>query len=96
MLVNRPQTRHTRTMSPTLLQQGRRYRVIEPFIDFDGQLHPIGETWTFLGTSFLPYDDGLSVFVDRAGQKRQIRLQWREEAQGEIIDHLDRYLAPAD
>ncbi len=82
-------------MNPTELVSGRRYRVIIPFIDFDGVNHPAGEVWTFLRASFLPYDDGLSLFVsqDRQGE-RQIRLQWREEAQGEIADNLTRYLAP--
>ncbi len=25
---------------------GKRYRIIKPFKDFDGDEHPIGETWT--------------------------------------------------
>ena len=60
-----------------------RYRVLRAFTDFDGQEHPVGEEWVLLRTSLLPYDDGLSIFVeDEPGQHRQIRMQWRDEAQG--------------
>ena len=48
-----------------------------------------------LRTSLLPYDDGLSIFVeDEPGQQRQIRMQWRDEAQGPVIDNLKDYLQP--
>ena len=65
---------------------GRTYRVIAAFEDYDGIVHPIGECWRFLEKSFLPYDDGLSLFVEREGRKVQLRLQWRAETQGHIID----------
>ena len=82
-------------MSYYFLQPGSRYRVARPFIDYDGQEHHAGEEWTFLRASFLPYEDGLSLFVESgAGGERQIRLQWRDEAQGPIIDHLSEYLLP--
>jgi len=78
------------------LQPGQRYRVAVSFRDFDGVVHPVGESWAFLGHSFLPYDDGLSLFISPDGKsERQIRLQWRPEAQGPIIDELERHLVPA-
>ena len=49
------------------LARGRRYRVIKAFRDFDGDEHPLDETWLFLGDSFLPYEDGLSLFVSIDG-----------------------------
>ena len=73
---------------------GRRYRVARAFVDYDGQAHPAGETWRFLGHAFLPYDDGLSLFVtadDTAAT--HVRLQSRAEAQGEIVNHLEDYVA---
>lgn len=80
-------------MSYHFLRAGMRYRVVRPFTDYDGETHPSGEEWIFVRTSFLPYDDGLSVFVeDESGQQRQIRLQWRDEAQGPVIDHLSDYV----
>lgn len=73
----------------------RDYVVTQAFVDFDQGLHPVGERWTFIGSSFLPYDDGLSLFVVRDGQRCQFRMQWRDDEQGPIIDHLDRYVAAA-
>lgn len=80
--------------SHDFLRAGRRYRVTSAFVDYDRDLHPVGETWFFLGASFLPYDDGVSLFVSfDEGQEWQIRLQWRPEEQGHILDALADYLA---
>lgn len=76
------------------LQPGHRYHVIRPFFDFDCLGHPVGESWRFLRADFLPYEDGLSLFVRADGAaERQIRLQWRPEAQAEVIDALETYLS---
>lgn len=45
------------------LEAGARYTVVQEFTDFDGDIHPPGETWAFLGYAFVPHDDGLSLFV---------------------------------
>jgi len=78
------------------LKIGRWYRVVKTFTDFDRGEHPVGETWRFEGHSFLPYDDGLSLFVapDEA-TLRHIRMRWTPEDQGEIVDALERYVQPA-
>ena len=78
------------------LQPNRRYVVSLGFRDYDGDLHGVGESWTFLGHSFLPHDDGLSLFVspDDASEWH-IRLQWRPEGQGAIIDDLGRFVEAA-
>lgn len=79
--------------SHAFLKAGRRYRVLRAFTDFDGDVHPPGEEWTFLGSSFLPHDDGLSLFVSLDGRREwQIRMQWRPEAQGAMLDSLRTYL----
>jgi hypothetical protein len=62
-----------------------RYRVIAPFVDFDNVTHEIGERWTFLNKAFLPYEDGLSLFVERNGEQQHIRLQCRDDAQAHIV-----------
>ena len=78
------------------LRPGASYVVRAAFIDYDGALHEPGEAWTFRSHSFLPYEDGLSLFVTLSdGSERQIRLQWRPEAQGAIIDKLESFIGPA-
>lgn len=77
------------------LAVGRRYRVVQEFTDFDGSVHPVGEEWTFSGHSFLPYDDGLSLFVSTGGGSvRQIRMRWTPDDQGPVVDALREYVAP--
>jgi hypothetical protein len=76
------------------LVPGRRYRVVKAFKDFDSQEHPVGETWTYIGTAFLPYDDGRSIFVSLDGEREwHIRMQDREEEQRGILDDLKSYVA---
>ncbi len=78
------------------LVPGKRYGVIKPFKDFDREDHPVGETWTYLGTAFLPYDDGRSLFVSADGIRDwHIRLQGREEEQRDILDALHEYVVAA-
>ena len=71
---------------------GRVYKVIKPFKDYDGIVHPIGEQWVFLEKNFLPYEDGLTLHVDRDGQRMFIRLQWREESQAGIINDFSDFV----
>jgi hypothetical protein len=86
-------------MNPTIarphgmLVPGRRYRVTKNFTDYDGDQHLPGESWIYLGHNFLPYDNGLSLFVSLdANQEWHIRMQWRAGEQGIIIDHFQDYL----
>lgn len=77
------------------LVPGRRYHVVRTFVDHDGIAHPVGESWTFHRATLLPYEDGLSLFVAAPGSApQQIRLQHRAEAEGPVIDALDRYVLP--
>ncbi len=78
------------------LQPGRRYEVVKAFTDFDRREHPVGETWTYVGTAFLPYDDGRSIFVSLDGDREwHIRMQDRPEEQAPILDHLRDYVREA-
>lgn len=74
------------------LMPGQTYHVTKAFTDYDGINHHVGEEWRFVEKNFVPYDDGLSLFVERNGQTTQIRLQWRDEAQGQIIDEFSDYV----
>jgi len=71
---------------------GQTYCVITTFKDYDGIIHPVGECWRFVGKNFLPYDDGLSLLVERNGQNVPFRLQWRAETQGQIIDDFSDFV----
>ena len=69
------------------LVPGKRYRVVKAFTDFDRDEHPVGKEWTYIGTAFLPYDDGRSQFVSMNGQQElHIRMQDRAEEQGPVLD----------
>ncbi len=75
---------------------GRHYEVRADFNDFDGAQHRSGERWTYLGHAFLPHDDGLSLFISLDGQSEwHIRLQWRPDEQGPVIDRLNDYIREA-
>ena len=74
------------------LEPGRTYRVVAPFVDYDGIAHPIGETFRFVEKHFLPYEDGLTLMVDQQGRADSWRLQWREEAQAEVIDNFSSFV----
>ena len=75
------------------LVPGQTYRVIKTFVDYDGAVHPVNESWRFVEKNFLPYEDGLSLFVERNQQNVSFRLQWREEAQSQIIDNFSDFVA---
>ena len=75
------------------LKYGEWCTVIQEFTDFDGKVHPAGETWIFRGTNFVPYEDGMSFYISPDGERTvHMRLQWRPEEQGEVLDHLERYV----
>jgi len=78
------------------LQVGRRYRVVKEFRDFDRDIHPVGETWTFRGYSYLPHDSGLSLFVAlHDADEWHIRMSDHPDDQGSIIASLDQYVVSA-
>ncbi len=80
--------------NPLRLTPGQKYKVIKAFADYDKIQHPVGETWTFVATNFLPYDDGLTLFVTIDNFQKEIsyRLQWRQEEQAGIIDRFSEYV----
>jgi hypothetical protein len=78
-------------------QLGTRYRVIREFKDHDSEVHAVGEEWTFLGSSFVPYHSGMSFVVsvdDR--QECLVPLLWMPEGQGHVLDNLEQYIAPVE
>ena len=62
------------------------------FVDYDGNAyHPDG-VLTFIRSCFLPYDEGLTLYFEIGDERIAFRLQWREETQAGIINHLDEYI----
>lgn len=82
-----------RRFTASNLVPGRLYTVIKPFTDYDGTIHSIGERWRFVEKNFLPYEDGLTLHIERNGRSETLRLQWREETQGKIIDDFSEYVS---
>lgn len=75
------------------LEPGRRYSVAREFADYDQDLHPVGESWIFLGYSFQHMDEGLSLYVSLDGEQEwYLPLQNGPEQQGEVMDYLEQYL----
>ncbi|MES2957696.1 MAG: DUF3601 domain-containing protein [Pseudomonadota bacterium] len=68
------------------------YRVVTAFVDYDDVSHGVGDRWRFLRKAFLPYEDGLSLFVDVDGQEVHIRMQCRDDAQGPIVNAFSNYV----
>jgi hypothetical protein len=82
----------TRKFTAADLISGQTYRVTKTFTDYDGIPHAVGESWRFVGKDFLPYEDGLSLHVESNGQNMTLRLQWRAETQGELIDNFSDFV----
>ena len=82
--------------NPLKLIPGQKYRVVKDFFDYDKILHPVGETWTFAGTNFLPYEDGLTlhVTIDHLPKQISYRFQWRQEEQAFIIENFPEFVEP--
>ncbi len=75
------------------LVPGSAYVVIKEFIDYDGRVHPVGEQWVFRRVSFVPYYDGLTLFVQfGSGSELGVRLEWADHGQGAIVDALEEYV----
>ncbi|MGC4036184.1 MAG: DUF3601 domain-containing protein [Chitinophagaceae bacterium] len=74
------------------LIQGQQYCVVKSFIDYDKIVHPVGETGIYLGTTFLPYEDGLTIFFEQNNITTSYRMQWRKEEQADIIDNFASFV----
>jgi hypothetical protein len=77
------------TLAFGFFEADRAYRVKRAFVDLDGREHAIGETWTYIGHTFVPYHDGLTLDVRLpSGERASLRFQLTPEAQGPLFDRL--------
>jgi hypothetical protein len=81
-----------KTFTAAELVPGQIYQVINPLADYDRNIHPVGERWRFVKKSFLPYEDGLTLWVETDERMLSFRLQWRAETQAQIIEHFSDYV----
>jgi hypothetical protein len=69
------------------MNRGRKYRVVLPFVDADGDVHPVGEEWEFAASMFSRLDDQLTLCVRyRPDEEWRIPLLWTPESQQSVIE----------
>jgi hypothetical protein len=73
------------------LIRGKLYKVAKPFTDFKGDNYLVGDQLEFIGSNYLPYDAGLSLFFNKNGKEIQIMLCLQKEFQQGIEQQLDQY-----
>lgn len=75
------------------LVRGEAYRVVRAFQDADGDLHPVGEQWSFICATFSKFDDEIQIAICRKdGTGWRVPLVWKPEKQADIIEHVESYL----
>jgi hypothetical protein len=75
------------------LARGQTYRVSKAFEDADGDVHPVGEAWVFLGAMFNKFDDELTLCVRLpSGTEWKIPLLWRPDQQAAVIDRWSEFM----
>ena len=74
------------------LYSGDYVKVIKDFKDYYGFTHQEGEKFYFACVYFLPYEDGYTLYISKNKLNiSPIYLQNREETQGEICSHPEKY-----
>jgi len=74
------------------LKPGKSYQVAAEFEEYDGLVRPVGETWKFKEKHSLPYEDRLTLILEKDGQEVWVHLQWRQETRGELIDDFSSFV----
>ena len=69
------------------LVSGKSYMIVKTFDDYDKIRRYEGQIWEFVGSSFLPYESGLSLFFKINGNLEQVRLQIIPEEQLQIAEN---------
>jgi hypothetical protein len=74
------------------LKAGQKYTIVKTFRDYNNYPYEKSKIIEFIGSNFVPYEDGLSLFCIYNGSEHQIRLQLRPESQEEIVNNLEQYM----
>jgi hypothetical protein len=76
------------------LVRGQAYRVTRHFVDAEGDAHPVGEEWVFLGGTFNKFEDEVGIWVRLAsGEEWNLPSIWTPDKQQGVIEHLREYVA---
>jgi len=73
---------------------GQKCRVVNGFVDADGDQHEIGAEWVFVCTMFDRQSDVLTLCIRKDdGTEWQIPLSWKSPPQATVIENLKSYIA---
>ncbi len=79
------------------LSKGGLYRVAKMFQDADGDIHPSGEEWSFIGATALNKDGVQTLRVQRTNRTVwTFSLSKSVPQQQDVLEHLHEYLAQHD
>ena len=75
------------------LKVGQKYSIVREFSDAGRQVHTIGESWTYLGHFYVPYDDVESIYVSIDGDNECcIPMRTTADQQADILKDLENYV----
>lgn len=73
----------------------QKYKVIKEFKDDDQIVHPVGETWFFSRTTFVPYHSGLvlHVYLNEGDTQETVYGFWcTPEGHDHIVGNFHEYV----
>jgi hypothetical protein len=70
------------------LKQGQWYRVIQAFVDADGDAHSVGEEWLILGTMICNYDSEV-IFAVANESGDELLLPFRDGKNDVVLSNID-------
>ena len=75
------------------LLRGKKYRVIKEFVDFEGDIHPVGEEWVFVASMFSHYDELLLIGIrDSSGVEWKFHLEASPSDQHQVMRSFLEYV----
>ena len=74
-----------------IFEEGMSYEVIQSFCDYKNVTYELGDSLLFIGSNYVPYDSGLSLFFEKDGSEIQIMLRIDSHFQEEIALNLEDY-----
>lgn len=92
--MNEPRNIIERTFAGHL-RPGTSYRVVKSFLDAAKSVHPVGETWTYLG--YLPSGFAEATYISVANQEQShggFAIPWDDSAES-VVNNMQLYFCEA-